>query len=114
MTAPLTKTNQLYKAKKPRFNYQAYARWIHENNKPCVVCGRYDIEVHHITDIYHHLLRNEPRRSDKRVVPLCKSHHKEGKNGIHILSKEDFYAQEMDLYDLLDHSRDLLEEYLNA
>jgi len=111
MSLGITKADQLKKNKEPKFNYKKYANWIHSNNKECVICGRSDIEIHHITDIKRIAGK---RRDDKRVVPLCKSHHKEGENGIHILSKNDFYENVMDLDALLKHSSELLEEYLNA
>jgi len=106
----ISKEQQLHKNKEPKFNYKAYANWIHSNNKQCVVCGRYDIEIHHITDVKR--IKGK-RRDDKRVVPLCKSHHKEGENGIHILSKDDFYSKVMSLDTLLFYSKNLLEEYEN-
>lgn len=105
---PYTKANQLKKNREPKFNFTKYANWIHSNNKPCAVCGRLDIEVHHITDI-HRIAGT--RRDDKRVIPLCKSHHKEGKEGIHIMSKEMFYREVMELELLLKCSSDLLKEY---
>ncbi len=106
----ISKEEQLKKHKEPKFNYKSYSNWIHANNKACVVCGRYDIEVHHITDIKR---IQGLRRDDKRVIPLCKEHHKDGKNGIHILSKHEFYNKVMSLSDLLYHSRELLSEYEN-
>jgi hypothetical protein len=72
------------------------------------VCGRKDIEIHHITDI--HRIDGE-RRLHERVVPLCKNHHKDSNFGIHIMSKEDFYENVMDLDTLLFHSERLLGEY---
>lgn len=71
MTLPLSKQQQLYKYKEPKFNFTKYANWIHSNNKGCVVCGRLDIEVHHITDIKRIAGK---RRDDKRVVPLYVKH----------------------------------------
>jgi len=106
----ISKEQQLKKFKEPKFNYKAYAKWIHTNNKQCVVCGRYDIEVHHITDVKR---ISGPRRDDKRVVPLCKDHHKEGKFGIHNMCKDDFYENVMDIDTLLFHSGELLKEYKN-
>jgi len=110
MRIGITKEQQTRKHKEPKFNFTEYARWIHSNNIPCVVCGRHDIEVHHITDVKR--IKGK-RRDDSRVVPLCKSHHKESKFGIHIMSKEDFYENVMDLDNLLFHSSSLLEEYLS-
>lgn len=103
-----TKENQLKKNKPKAFNYKAYFNWIHSMNKCCAVCGNYDIEIHHITDI-HRIKGN--RRDHKRVVPLCKNHHKNSKFGIHIMSKDDFYENVMDLDTLLFYSKQLLEEY---
>lgn len=72
------------------------------------MCDKYDIELHHITDI--HRIEGD-RRSHQRVVPLCKVHHKESKFGIHNMSKIDFYENIMDLDTLLFHSKELLKEY---
>ena len=104
----ITKADQLKKFKEPKFNYNKYAKWIHSNNKTCIVCGGPNIEIHHITDISK---IDGPRRSDKRVVPLCKDHHKDSKDGIHILSKEEFYKRIMGLGPLLIRSKSLLKEY---
>jgi len=106
-----TKEMQTKKNKEPKFNYKAYANWIHSNNKQCVVCGGYDIEIHHITDVKR--IKGK-RRDDKRVVPLCKNHHKDSKFGIHIMSKDEFYENVMDLDTLLFHSKELLNEYLEC
>lgn len=107
----ISKYQQTRKIKEKKFDYKKYSNWIHSNNKVCVVCGGADIEIHHITDLYSHQLRTKQRRDDKRVVTLCKAHHKEGKEGIHILSKEQFYLEIMSLNKLLTHSAKLLEEY---
>lgn len=106
----ISKEDQLKKNKEPEFNGKDYFRWIHANQKTCVICGRSDIEVHHISDIRR--IKGK-RRLDTRVVPLCKAHHKESKFGIHIMSKEDFYENVMDLDSLLFQSHLLLEEYLS-
>jgi len=103
-----TKEMQLKKNKPKPFNHKAYFSWIHSTGKRCVVCGKYDIEIHHITDINR--IKGK-RRDHKRVVPLCKNHHKDSKFGIHIMSKEDFYENVMDLDTLLFHSKNLLEEF---
>ena len=106
----ISKESQLKKFKEPKFNYAKYAKWIHSNNKVCVICGGVNIEIHHITDINR---IDGVRRDDKRVVTLCKNHHKDSKLGIHIMAKEDFYLNVMDLDTLLFHSKLLLEEYRN-
>lgn len=107
----ISKYQQLRKIKEKKFNYKKYANWIHSNNKVCVICGGANIEIHHITDLYSKVLEHKQRRDDKRVVTLCKEHHKEGKDGIHILSKQDFYINVMSLDNLLTHSSKLLQEY---
>ncbi len=106
----ISKESQLKKFKEPKFNYAKYAKWIHSNNKVCVICGDANIEIHHITDINR---IDGIRRDNRRVVTLCKNHHKESKFGIHIMAKEDFYLNVMDLDKLLFHSKLLLEEYEN-
>lgn len=109
MTIGITKEQQTRKHKEPEFNGKDYFRWIHSNNKCCVICGRSDIEIHHITSIKE---IEGKRRDDKRVVCICVSHHRIGKQAIHTLSKEDFYRDVMSLEDLLKHSRELYIEYL--
>tara|TARA_R110002073_G_scaffold131310_1_gene278015 strand:+ start:90 stop:422 length:333 start_codon:yes stop_codon:yes gene_type:complete len=106
----ISKASQLKKNKEPKFNYAKYAKWIHSNDKCCVICGDANIEVHHLTDINK---IHGARRDDRRVVTLCKNHHKESKFGIHIMAKEDFYLNVMDLDTLLFHAKLLLEEYEN-
>jgi hypothetical protein len=50
---------------------------------PCLVCGAYPVEVHHMPD----------PRSDMRVLPLCARHHRAeyGPGAFHY-SKPAFYA----------------------
>ena len=96
------------KALKEEFNHKDYFNYLHNSNQKCVICGGYNIEIHHITDV--HKIKGD-RRDHKRVVTLCKNHHKESKFGIHNMSKEDFYENVMSLESLLFHSSELLEEY---
>lgn len=42
---------------------------------PCLVCGAWPVEVHHVTG-------DKKRRSDFRVIPLCYECHR-GSNGYH-------------------------------
>ena len=87
-----------------------YYEYLHNSNQKCVICGDISIEIHHITDIKR--LPIEPRRYWNRVVTLCPSHHKNSKDGIHILSKEEFYNKVMSFEKLIENSARLYEEYL--
>jgi hypothetical protein len=105
----MTKEDQTQWNKGEVFDHKDYFSWIHKNNKCCAVCGHHAIEIHHITDIH----RIEGKRRDhKRVVPLCKVHHKDSKYAIHVMSKEEFYINIMDLDELLIHSKRLYREYM--
>lgn len=88
-----------------------YYKYLHESNQTCIICGSNCIEIHHITDI-----KRIPgkRREWNRVVALCPEHHKNGKDGIHILSKEEFYDKVMSLEKLLENSDRLYQEYLRS
>lgn len=88
-----------------------YYKYLHSSNQKCVVCGSNLIEIHHITDI-----KRIPgkRRSWNRVVTLCPEHHKNGKEGIHILSKDRFYDEVMSFEKLMEHSDRLYQEYLRS
>lgn len=87
-----------------------YYEYLHNSNQRCVICGDTSIEIHHITDIKR--IPSEPRRVWNRVVTLCPSHHKNGKDGIHILSKEEFYIKVMSFEELMNNSQLLYKEYL--
>ena len=87
-----------------------YYEYLHNSNQKCVICGDISIEIHHITDIKR--LLNEPRRAWNRVVTLCPAHHKNSKDGIHILSKEEFYSRVMSFEKLIENSARLYKEYL--
>lgn len=87
-----------------------YYEYLHNSNQKCVVCESSLIEIHHITDIKR--IPNEPRRAWNRVVTLCPTHHKNGKNGIHILSKDEFYNRVMSFEELIKKSFELYQEYL--
>lgn len=86
-----------------------YYEYLHNSNQRCVVCGDVSIEIHHITDI-----KRIPgkRREWNRVVTLCPNHHKNGKDGIHILSKDEFYSRVMSFEKLMENSNRLYQEYL--
>ena len=86
-----------------------YYEYLHNSNQKCIVCGDISIEIHHITDI-----KKIPgkRREWNRVVTLCPNHHKNGKDGIHILSKDEFYDRVMSFEELMENSDRLYQEYL--
>ncbi len=66
---------------------------------PCLVCGRYGVEVHH---------EGEPR-NDKNVLPLCPQHHRrEFGPGAYHYSKRAFYALHGDSKFLLAKVADML------
>ena len=87
-----------------------YYDYLHNSNQKCVVCGNFSIEIHHITDIKR--IPNEPRRVWNRVVTLCPEHHKNGKDAIHFLSKDMFYASVMSFEELMKKSLEAYQEYL--
>lgn len=122
MREPITKESQLKhnkKAKVKTFNKRKvtqkeakdYYEYLHSSNQKCVICGGADIELHHISDLKK--LPKEPRRDNKRLVVLCKNHHKDSKKGIHIMSKEEFYSTQMQFLDLMFHSKRLYKEFLS-
>jgi hypothetical protein len=55
---------------------------------PCLVCGRYGVEVHH---------QGKPR-NDMRVLPLCAPHHRRefGPGAYHYAPKA-FHAEHFDI-----------------
>ena len=59
---------------------------------PCCVCGRWPVQVHHVTASVH---GGRISRSHKRVVPLCFQHHKEegGPLSVESLSHSGFYRE---------------------
>lgn len=104
----MTKQQQLKWNKGETFNHKDYFNYLHNSNQKCVICGSPYIEIHHITDVAR--IKGK-RRDHKRVVTLCKNHHKDSKFGIHIMAKDEFYENVMSLDELLFHSNRLLEEY---
>ena len=89
-----------------------YYDYLHNSGQKCVVCGSSSIEIHHITDIKR--IPYEPRRVWNRVITLCPEHHKNCKDGIHILSKDEFYSRVMSFEKLTKKSLDLYQEYLET
>jgi Recombination enhancement, RecA-dependent nuclease len=53
------------------------AHILRVKNLPCGVCGE------GVTSDAHHLLENGRRVSHYAIIPLCKSCHQDGHNGIH-------------------------------
>lgn len=88
-----------------------YYNYLHNSNQKCVVCGSNSIEIHHITDIKR---ISGKRREWNRVVTLCPEHHKNNKDAIHILSKNEFYDRIMSFEKLMEYSRGLYQEYLRS
>ena len=99
----------LSKSKEDPFDKKAYFNYLHNSDQRCIICNSSNIELHHITDLKN---IKGARRDDKRLVILCKNHHKESKFGIHIMSKEEFYTEVMDFDTLMYHSNRLYQEYL--
>lgn len=68
---------------------------------PCLVCGSWPVEVHHLPD----------PRSDWRVIPLCVFHHRKefGEQAYHF-SKRKFHALHGSSDDLLKRVADMLGE----
>lgn len=62
-----------------------YLQWLHELR--CVACGRTPVHAHHVR-------RFGERRDDRRVVPLCATHHLwDSPAGIHRLGRRVFETQ---------------------
>lgn len=62
---------------------------------PCLVCGAWPVEVHHVhSDGYQRLAR-----TNKRVVPLCSVAHRTGKFAVHVIGHAAF--NERNGFDLL-------------
>lgn len=89
-----------------------YYDYLHNSGQKCAICGSNLIEIHHITDIKR--IPDEPRRVWNRVITLCPEHHKNGKDGIHILSKDEFYSRVMSFNKLMKKSFGLYQEYLRS
>jgi len=111
----LTKKEQLFKNKKPKITKQEkeYLDWLHEEcYARCFVCGiSSNIEMHHVTDINR---LNGKRRVHSRLVPLCISCHRTGKNAIHVLSKEYYYENIKSLDELIQESKRLYQLFLES
>lgn len=59
---------------------------------PCLVCGAWPVDVHHVVGSAHHMGRL-PKRHD-RVTPLCKRHHdvQHGpRESVHALNHRGFF-----------------------
>ncbi len=88
---------EVYKNKK-------YLNHMHNSGKTCVVCGKRDIELHHIKT------KSNTDRDDSKIVPLCVEHHR-GKYSPHGFDSSEFYEQyskEM----LLELAEEFFNEYL--
>lgn len=110
----LSKKQQLYKNKEPKISdiEREYLNWLQEQNHNCFVCGiSSNIEMHHVTDINR---ISGKRRVHSRLVPLCISCHRTGKNAIHVLSKEYFYKNIKSLDELLVESNRLYNDFLSS
>jgi len=71
--------------KEYEYNNQKFLRWVKEN-KPCVICGTYGVEIHHIKKMP--MIR---KRNDLMCIPLCPEHHR-GKYSPHGHESTGFYA----------------------
>lgn len=60
----------------------------HVASMPCLVCGTWPVEVHHV----HSDGMKRIGKSDRRVTPLCAGHHRDGKYSVHGLSHAGFTA----------------------
>lgn len=109
-----TKEQQLLKIKSPKISdiEREYLNWLQQQNHNCFVCGiSSNIEMHHVTDINR---ISGKRRVHSRLVPLCISCHRTGKNAIHVLSKEYFYKNIKSLDELLVESNRLYNDFLSS
>lgn len=69
----LTKKQQLYKNKEPKISdiEREYLNWLHEEcYGRCFVCYVQQVEWHHVK------LKSTDKKNHKRLIPLCKEHHK--------------------------------------
>jgi len=83
---------------------EGLAHMARVSDLPCLVCGRYGVEVHH---------EGKPR-SDMRVLPLCAPHHRrEFGEGAYHYSPRAFYAAHGDRKFLLAVVRDMLSNEWN-
>ncbi len=72
---------------KPKaFKDKDYLSYMHNSEKRCVVCGRFDIELHHIKT------KTQTFRNDNQVVPLCVEHHR-GNFAPHGFDSGEFYKE---------------------
>jgi hypothetical protein len=73
----VTKAEQTKWNKKPKtFKDKEFVAWIHKNMS-CCLCGKREIEVHHIKDY------EIVGRDDKFCLPLCVYHHRGSKFSVH-------------------------------
>ena len=72
---------------KPKpYKNKAYLNYMHNSGKVCVVCGKRDIELHHIKT------KSQTNRDDSKIVPLCVEHHR-GNFAPHGFDSSEFYEQ---------------------
>jgi len=66
----------------------SYLSWLQDLARPCIVCGNYSVE-------WHHVKRDSTDKKDhERLIPLCRDHHTESKelsaHGTPILFRETY------------------------
>ncbi len=61
----------------------------HVADTPCIVCGKWPVEVHHVVGYADRAGRLSKRHD--RVIGLCSVHHRTGKDSVHSLGHRGFY-----------------------
>lgn len=70
---------------KPKtYKNKAYLEYMHNSGKSCVICGKRDIELHHIRT------KSQVGRIDNQIIPLCPQCHR-GKFSPHGFDSSEFY-----------------------
>lgn len=69
---PLRQTSALKRKRKPSLPAAEKAHLAHIHEMPCLVCGVLPVTAHHVTST---IQGGRLRRSDQRIVPLCRMHH---------------------------------------
>ena len=69
----------------PRYRSKQHLQWI--ASKPCIICGRTDVQAHHLTQSQKQAM--SLKVGDQFTVPLCVYHHDQ----LHRLSEKKFWEK---------------------
>lgn len=61
-----------------------YLAWLH--TIPCAACGAMPVEAHHDRKG----MGIGQRAADRRAIPLCSDHHRNGREAVHQLGRKQF------------------------